>query len=168
GHPASVVTDGQQPGPGLPHRPADASNQRRELVARIPRSAGGQSRGCRVNGLPWHRMAVRQFAHEYTTVRHAEGWGSPDGRYYRALPYRDLTGRNPGIWRIRARTYGALVERVLVPLESQPRGARRRLKILDLGAGNGWLANRLTQRGHSVTAIDLLDDALDGLGAARH
>ncbi|HEX7588756.1 MAG TPA: class I SAM-dependent methyltransferase, partial [Anaerolineae bacterium] len=40
--------------------------------------------------------------------------------------------------------------------------------VLDLGAGNGWLANRLTQAGHSVAALDLSDDGLDGLGAAKH
>jgi SAM-dependent methyltransferase len=54
------------------------------------------------------------------------------------------------------------VHQVLEPL------ATRRLTILDLGAGSGWLAHRLAQRGHSVLAIDLLDDALDGLGAIQH
>src|SRR5437868_5658951 len=49
-----------------------------------------------------------------------------------------------------------------------PAEARRSLRILDLGAGNGWLANRLAERGHRVIAVDLLDDPLDGLGAARH
>jgi len=34
--------------------------------------------------------------------------------------------------------------------------------------GNGWLSNRLSERGHTVTAIDLSDDPFDGLGAARH
>jgi SAM-dependent methyltransferase len=188
-------------------------------------------------------MAVARFAREYTTVRRAEGWGSAYGGYYRALPYRDLTGRNQGIWRIRARTFCTLLERVIIPLEMAisaggdpaefpggdpairgggherlvldrrvaehaPGGdlgagggdpgagggdaalreggrerrriasdrvgrdalasPRRRLRILDLGAGNGWLANRLAERGHQVTAVDLLDDPLDGLGAARH
>src|ERR1700730_4753391 len=62
-------------------------------------------------------MAVAQFAREYTTVRRAEGWGSRDRAYYRALPYRDLSGRYAGIWRIRARSYATFVERVLEPLE---------------------------------------------------
>jgi SAM-dependent methyltransferase len=58
-------------------------------------------------------------------------------------------------------------------LDEEPRSGGRheaalRLRILDLGAGNGWLSNRLAERGHSVTAIDLSDDALDGLGAVRH
>jgi SAM-dependent methyltransferase len=58
-------------------------------------------------------------------------------------------------------------------LDKEPRSGGRheaalRLRILDLGAGNGWLSNRLAERGHSVTAIDLSDDPFDGLGAARH
>jgi SAM-dependent methyltransferase len=109
-------------------------------------------------------MAVAQFTREYTTVRRAEGWGSTDSAYYRALPFRDLTGRFPTIWRIRARSYSTFIERVLEPLEN--RGSR--VEVLDLGAGCGWLAYRLALRGHSVLAIDLLDDPLDGLGAARH
>jgi SAM-dependent methyltransferase len=110
-------------------------------------------------------MAVAQFAREYTTVRRAEGWGSKDGAYYRSLPYRDLTGRFPGIWRIRARSFDMLIRSVIEPLEG---AAARRLSILDLGAGNGWLAYRLADRGHAVIAVDLLDDRLDGLGATRH
>jgi SAM-dependent methyltransferase len=110
-------------------------------------------------------MGVAQFAREYTTVRRAEGWGSADAAYYRALPFRDLSGRNASIWRIRARSYSTLVERVLQPLEDS---ARQALKTLDLGAGSGWLAYRLACRGHAVIAFDLLDDALDGLGAVRH
>jgi SAM-dependent methyltransferase len=108
-------------------------------------------------------MGLARFAREYTLVRRAEGWGSRDGAYYRALPYRDLTGRFAGIWRIRSRSFDTFIRRVVEPLELSST-----LRVLDLGAGNGWLAHRLAQRGHRVTAIDLLDDPLDGLGAARH
>ena len=109
------------------------------------------------------RMAVAQFTREYGTVRRAEGWGSSEPAYYQALPFQDLTGKFPAIWRMRAQSYATLLRHVLEPLERQ--GA---LRILDLGAGNGWLSNRLAERGHSVTAVDLLADPLDGLGAARH
>src|SRR5216683_1147000 len=126
-------------------------------------------------------MAVAQFTREYTTVRRAEGWGSGDRAYYQALPFTDLTGRFERIWRIRAKSYITFVTHVLEPLEAtctdyqsvsstlakEPRSGGR-LRILDLGAGNGWLSNRLTERGHTVTAIDLSDDPFDGLGAARH
>src|SRR5207245_9646115 len=113
----------------------------------------------------WQRMALAQFAREYQTVRRDEGWGSADGAYYRSLPYTDLTGRFSAIWRIRARSYQMLVQRVLEPLEGDN---SRALKILDVGAGSGWLANRLALRGHWVAALDLLADPLDGLGAVRH
>ena len=107
-------------------------------------------------------MALAQFVREYTTVRRAEGWGSADTAYYQALPYRDLSGRFPEIWRIRARSYDTFLGRVLRRLEQDA------LKILDIGAGNGWLAHRMAQRGHWVIATDVLDDPLDGLRATRH
>jgi SAM-dependent methyltransferase len=105
-------------------------------------------------------MALGQFVREYRTVRRAEGWGSPNAEYYRALPYRDVTGRFSAIWRIRARSYDMFLTSVLMPRE-----AGQRLKILDLGAGSGWLAYRLSRRGHHVLAVDILEDHLDGLGA---
>jgi SAM-dependent methyltransferase len=109
-------------------------------------------------------MSLSQFAREYRAVRRAEGWGSSDGAYYRALPFRDLTGRYAGIWRMRARAYATLIQQVLEPLEQHASA----LQVLDLGAGSGWLAHRLASRGHYVTAIDLQDDPLDGVGALRH
>jgi len=108
-------------------------------------------------------MAVAQFTREYTTVRRAEGWGSADRAYYQALPFVDLTGRFERIWQIRARSYAMFLRQVLERLERHGP-----LRILDLGAGNGWLSNRLAERGHNVTAIDLSEDPFDGLGAAKH
>jgi SAM-dependent methyltransferase len=107
-------------------------------------------------------VGLAQFVREYTTVRRAEGWGSADPTYYRALPYRDLTGRFSEIWRIRAASFELFLERVVEPLE---RERTRPLKIVDIGAGSGWLADRLARRGHWVAAIDVLEDPLDGLGA---
>src|SRR5438132_632214 len=107
-------------------------------------------------------MGLAQFVREYRTVRRAEGWGSADPAYYRALPYRDLTGRFEEIWRIRSRSFDVFVKTVLEPLEAET------LNVLDIGAGSGWLAYRLAQRGHRVIAIDLLEDRFDGLGAIRN
>ena len=42
------------------------------------------------------------------------------------------------------------------------------LNILDLGAGNGWLSNRLALRGHFVAAVDLTINDFDGLGCYRY
>src|ERR1700704_356193 len=108
-------------------------------------------------------MGLAQFVREYGTVRRAEGWGSTDPAYYRALPYRDLTGRFDKIWRIRARSFDVFLNTVLQPLERR----RSAMRVLDLGAGSGWLAYRLAKRGHQVIAVDVLEDALDGLGALR-
>jgi SAM-dependent methyltransferase len=110
-------------------------------------------------------MALSQFVREYRIVRRAEGWGSPNADYYRALPYTDLTGRFREIWRIRARSYDTFLVHVLQPIEQSSPGCS--LDLLDLGAGNGWLSHRLAQRGHRILAVDLLDDPLDGLRALR-
>jgi ubiquinone/menaquinone biosynthesis C-methylase UbiE/uncharacterized protein YbaR (Trm112 family) len=56
-----------------------------------------------------------------------------------------------------------LIQNILIPLENQ---TTARLLILDLGAGTGWLADLLTERGHLVGTVDLLVNSAIGLGAA--
>ena len=115
---------------------------------------------------PADAPAAVDLEERYSRTRRAEGWGSDDPRYYRSLPFRDLSGRWPEIWRIRAVSFEALLRRVVDP-ESRRLG--RPLRILDLGAGNGWLSARLAERGHSAAAVDLSVDERDGLGAwPRH
>jgi SAM-dependent methyltransferase len=41
-------------------------------------------------------------------------------------------------------------------------------RVLDLGAGNAWLSNRLAERGHAPVAIDIFRDRRDGLDATHH
>lgn len=119
----------------------------------------------------WHlltpegELALRRFVTEYRAVRRHEGWGSRGPAYYRALPFRDLTGRFEEIWRIRAASFATLLHRVVRPMEEQ---LERPLAILDMGAGNGWLSHRLSERGHRLGAVDLSDDTRDGLGAHVH
>jgi SAM-dependent methyltransferase len=109
--------------------------------------------------------AARQlFIEQYATIRHAEGRGSEDAAYYRALPYRDLSGANREQWRIRARSFDHFLQNVLAPLET---GCQRGLELLDLGAGNGWMSRHLAGRGHRVVAVDIFIDGCDGLGAIR-
>jgi len=60
--------------------------------------------------------------------------------------------------------FEAFTRRVVRPMA---RAAGRPLDMLDLGAGNGWLAARLAIEGHRGLAIDIRDDDVDGLGAAR-
>jgi SAM-dependent methyltransferase len=103
------------------------------------------------------------FIRDYETVRRAEGRGSDDKAYYANLPYDDLSGRMPADWRIRASSFDVFLKRVLAPLERRAKA----LRILDLGAGNGWLSNRLALRGHAVAAVDLMTNDFDGLGCHR-
>jgi SAM-dependent methyltransferase len=98
---------------------------------------------------------LRTFVDDYRRVRLAEGFASPDPEFARGLPFRDATGRNRPAWRLRALHYLAL----RAALAALPRVDR----VLDLGAGNGWLARRLAPS-FRVTALDV--DATDtGLGA---
>lgn len=130
--------------------------------------------------LPPERAAVlAQFREEYETVRHSEGWGSQDAAFYRALPF--VGQKNQQItqvennqsaqslmkngWGERARSFVVLVEQIVRPMEME---RQRPLRILDVGAGNGWLSNRLAGRGHWLAAVDLGVNDWDGLGAQRH
>jgi SAM-dependent methyltransferase len=106
-----------------------------------------------------------RFLQDYSRIRKAEGRGSLDPEYYRALPYHDLTGRNSAQWAIRARSYLHFETRVLPAIEKE---AGRPLDILDLGAGNGWMSYRLALRNHKPVALDIFADPADGLRAIRN
>ena len=106
-----------------------------------------------------------QFLEDYRRIRHAEGRGSDKSEYYRALPSCDSRDPNAAMWAMRSKTYSSFVKNVLEPLEES---ARHPLDVLDLGAGNCWLSNRLSARGHRVVAVDIFNDERDGLRAARH
>ena len=101
------------------------------------------------------------FLRDYTRIRLAEGRGSDDPDYYRKLPGCHSSHPLAGQWRIRERTFECFIRRILPSLGD-------RLKILDLGAGVGWLSHQLAARGHYPCAIDLSVDNRDGLAAARH
>ncbi|WP_426688584.1 class I SAM-dependent methyltransferase [Rhodanobacter ginsengiterrae] len=98
-----------------------------------------------------------RFIADYQRIRTAEGRGSESEDFYLALPYRDTTGKNRRQWQMRARSHDYIVRHLL-------KGSR----ILDLGAGNGWMSFRLALAGHRPCAVDLLTNDRDGLGAARH
>ena len=107
----------------------------------------------------------QRFLEQYQLVRAREGWGSDRGEYYRQLPQVAPDDPQRAIWSLRAQHLRVFIQKVLRPLEQM---RQRPLKILDLGAGNGWLANRLSERGHSVAAVDISVDAKDGLAALAH
>ena len=110
---------------------------------------------------PERVATVEKFLADYTKVRLAEGRGSTDAAFYRNLPDCPPDHSMAWQWRIRRRTYACFRDRVLPAMGAQ-------LRILDLGAGTGWLSNRLAQLGHEPCAIDLSCNDQDGLEAACH
>ena len=115
--------------------------------------------------LPERAARYAKFVQDYESIRESEGRGSNSDEYYLALPYHDLSGRLSGQWAMRARTFRYIEQKIMprfTPL------AHYRLRILDLGAGNGWLSYRLATQGHTPVAVDLLINERDGLGAAKH
>ena len=106
-----------------------------------------------------------QFIRDYEMIRAAEGRGGQNVDYYLALPYKDLSGKNQGQWTIRARTFSYLAKQIVPKIQAEA-GANAR--VLDVGAGNGWMSYRLSQTGLRPVAVDLLINDQDGLGAAKY
>jgi SAM-dependent methyltransferase len=111
--------------------------------------------------LPERVAHYARFIDDYERIRSEEGRGSKSEDFYLSLPYKDTSGRNSKQWSIRARSYKCLIEDVLKPLGQSAR-------ILDLGAGNGWMSFRLALAGFRPIAVDLLTNEQDGLAAAVH
>lgn len=107
------------------------------------------------------RAEFSSFLAGYSRIRAAEGRGSADSKYYRNLPL--CPGEHPlaDQWRIRARSF-----RVLSSLLTRELGIGAR--VLDLGAGCGWLSHSLAAQGMRPCAIDINLDEQDGLRASRH
>lgn len=112
------------------------------------------------------RRALAPFLEGYRRVRQCEGWGGA-ASYYLGLPF-DSDGRHRNIWKIRARSYraaiGALTSR-FPDMKRVDEWNKRSLRILEVGAGNGWFSWRMAEAGHVVLATDVSLDAEDGLGA---
>jgi SAM-dependent methyltransferase len=101
------------------------------------------------------------FLRQYRAVRERDGHRVATADYYRRLPSVEPGDPHAPEWRIRRETYHHLLQHVLAQ-GPQPIG------ILDVGAGSGWLSHRLAALGHRAVAVDVIDDEVDGLGAARH
>ncbi len=104
---------------------------------------------------------MQQWSRAYAAVRNAEGRCAATPEYYRRLPHEDLSGSFPDQWKVRARSFVALSSGLLRP----PDPGERPLRILDAGAGNGWMAARLAGMGHRTVALDVNIDPGDGLAA---
>jgi len=123
----------------------------------------------RVDGIwsflrPGREDHFRRFIQEYEFIRSREGRGSDEAEYYRSLPYLDKSWPLGDQWAIRAKSFDSFIKKVVEPME----GIRKRgLKVLDMGAGNGWLSYRMAMRNHAVAAVDLTTNSFDGLGTHR-
>lgn len=106
--------------------------------------------------------AAAPFERQYRLVREREGFRSVSPEYYRSLPSVSRDDRHAGVWRVRRESFAHLLGHA----EKVAAGAP--LRVLDLGAGSGWLSHRLAAAGHRAVAVDRLDDGADGLGACRH
>jgi ubiquinone/menaquinone biosynthesis C-methylase UbiE len=104
-------------------------------------------------------VSAAQFFAEYARHRAEEG-RALHGDELRSLPYL-RAGPLARQWSVRARSFETLISKIINPM-----AAKKRLDILDLGAGNGWLCYRLARFGHRAVALDIRDDESDGLGAA--
>lgn len=100
------------------------------------------------------------FARQFRAVRQHEGRGRDSSDYFRSLPWVPADDPFAGEWRIRRESYRHLLRRAF---STRPQPAT----VLDLGAGNGWLSNRLSTLGHHVVAVDTLTDPVEGLGMIR-
>jgi len=110
--------------------------------------------------------ALAPFLDAYRRIRRIEGWGGAVD-YYRGLPFAS-EGRHRGVWKIRARSYrGALraIARRFPEVKKADEWDKLSLRILEVGAGNGWFSWRMAQAGHYVLATDVSLDEEDGLGA---
>jgi len=141
-------------------------------VCRMPLSLASGSERCKRCGEPCSRTdrlyrllsrdaaaATSTFLEQFRVVRRADGHGPRTIAQYRALPNVPDDDAEVGEWRIRRESYQTVCCRL-------PQLAGRALRILDVGAGNGWLCNRFARAGHHPVAVDLSTDPDDGLLAS--
>lgn len=98
------------------------------------------------------------FLSQYRAVRRADGHRVLSADRYTVLPAVPDDDPRSAEWRIRRESFATAIARAAL----RSRFARR---VLDVGAGNGWLSYQLSQLGHEPVALDLDDDEGDGLRA---
>jgi len=106
-----------------------------------------------------------RFAARYAAVRLAEGRGDWQPEDLEALPWPGPRMPAAWEWSLRAGSYDCFYDQVL-PVARAAAGALGPPKVLDLGAGVGWLGHRLAWLGWQALAMDLCPDPRVGLGAA--
>ncbi len=114
---------------------------------------------------PERAADIDGFLADYLIVRHAEGRAHAEPDWYRALPSTLRDDPMHEQWRMRSASLQHLTGTIVGPAT---RYVRRPLRIVDLGAGVGWLSHQFRQNGHQPIAIDVNVDPGDGLVATRH
>lgn len=104
-------------------------------------------------------QAAWPFLEQYRTVRRADGHGNGLVERFRQLPIVSPRDPNASEWQIRRESFETFLRRVCGNGVST-------LRVLDVGAGNGWFSHRLATLGAHAVALDLDDDDRDGLGVA--
>ena len=123
-----------------------------------------ESNGIRRALTPESKAHFERFVRNYEAVRAKVGGGSQHGGLLPWLPVKDLTKKTTGYGESRS----TLLSCRNISCPEMERANSSGCSILDIGAGNGWLSYRLAKRGHQPVAVDLWDNDIDGLGAARH
>lgn len=99
--------------------------------------------------------SLNAFTSAFQKLRSAENKRLLDPAAYAQLPF----GQDGAAWRVRQYDL-AIVQKLLAH--------RPRLRILEIGAWNGWLTHHLAAWGHEVVAIGEFSEPFDGLGAESH
>jgi SAM-dependent methyltransferase len=99
---------------------------------------------------------------QYRLVREQQKYRSACPEYYRILPCVLPDDPHAAEWRLRRESFAHLQRRALPAVWRGP------ARVLEVGAGSGWISHRLAADGHAAVALDCLEDETDGLGACRH
>ncbi len=111
---------------------------------------------------PGNEEEADAFAIEYRRQRDNQGWRRLSADEMMALPEKGPGDWDALYWQVRWQSFRQLEKWLKV---SGRQG--KTVRIVDMGAGIGWLSARLAAEDHDVVALDLSDDDAYGLGASR-
>ncbi len=115
--------------------------------------------------VPGEEARAERLAREYRERRLQQGWRPPTVDALCALPFKPLPEMGRVYWHVRRHSFGLL--RKLIHQERSTGRLPLRPRVVDMGAGMGWLARWLATWGCEVVALDISVDPFFGLGAAR-
>ncbi len=114
---------------------------------------------------PEQQEEADAYAEEYRTQREEQGWRLLTAEEMAALPTVPPRGWDKIYWPVRHKSFQILMRWFKQEID----GRSQSLRVVDMGAGVGWLAGRLAmEAGEQVelVALDLSRDDAFGLGAA--